>query len=268
MPATGMDGETQGPPPRRRGPRAGELSPVRVLRRGLLACAGSFPSLLLLVVLVYSPLLLYKGVELSGERPFLERTTTWGELIARLLLESLATAAVIYTVFQRLRGERAPLRESLRTVLARILPVFGAALLQVGVVAVTALAAGLLASIHPAAGFLALFFVAYAYCMLWMTIPAVIVERAGPFSALKRSVVLTDGNKARIFLVLLVLWAARLGAAWLIGRETSGDTGVVLDLAATLLLGMVEATMNAVAYHELRRAREGVSLDDLVKVFA
>lgn len=248
--------------------RAAEFSAGGVLGRGFAVWARRFPSLLLLVLLVYLPLLIYKGVELSGETPFHDRTRFWGELIARLLLGFVATAAVIYAVLSGLRGERASLRDSLRTIPARIPAVIGASILQVIPLTVTVLITGLLAAIHFTAGFVGLLFVAYIYSMLWMMIPAVVVERAGPFAALKRSIALTRGSRLRILLVLLVVWAIRIGAGALIVRGTSGETTVIVDLLATLVLGALEATMNAVAYHDLRRAKEGVGVDELLSVFA
>lgn len=247
--------------------RTPEFSAGAVLGKGFAICAKSFPSLLLLVALVYAPLLIYKGIELSGEEPFLDRTTIWAELIARLFLGFAATAAVIYAVFQRLRGERATLWDSLRIVLVRIPPVVGAAILQVIPVAVALVVTGMLVAIHPVAGVFGGLSVAYVYCMLWMMIPAVVVERAGPFAALKRSTALTHGTQLRIFLILLVVYAIRFGVVYLLVAQTRGDTAVILGLAATLVLGALEATMNAVAYHDLRRAKEGTGIDELLSVF-
>lgn len=265
-----MEEERPAPPPRA-GPqrlRSPGFGVVGVLGTGFAVFAKGLLPLLLLTVLVYSPLLVYKAVELYGERPFLDRTTIWAEVIGRLLLGFMATAAVIYAVFERLRGERPKLRDSLRVALVRILPVAGAAILQVLPVAVTAGAAMYLFAIHFVAGLLALFFVAYVYCMLWMMIPVVVVERAGPFRAFRRSVVLTDGYKLRIFVILLVVWVLRIGAAYVIAKLSHGDAAIILWLVATLVVGALEATVNAVAYHDLRRAREGVGVEELLRVFA
>jgi hypothetical protein len=266
-----MEEERPAPQPRRRTRkqrlRTTEFSAGGVLGKGFAIWAKSLPTLLLLTLFVYSPLLIYKGYELAGERPFVDRVNFWGEIIAGLLLGFLATAAVIYAVFQRLRGERASVLGGLRTVLVRILPVMGAAILLAVAVALPLGLAGLLAVLHPAAGLLGTFFYVYVYCMLWMMVPAVVVERASPFTAFKRSVALTHRNKLRIFLVLLAVWAIRLGVNYVIRTETSGDTSVVLELAAMLVGGSLEATMNAVAYHDLRQAKEGVGVDVLLKVF-
>ena len=38
-------------------------------------------------------------------------------------------------------------------------------------------------------------------------------------------------------------------------------------LLCALLIGSLAATMTAVAYHDLRRAKEGIGVKDLVRVF-
>ena len=85
-----MEEERPPPQPRRRTRqqrlRTTELRVGSVLGTGFAVFAKGFPSLLLLTVLVHSPLLVYKAVELYGERPFLDRTTIWAEVSGRLLL--------------------------------------------------------------------------------------------------------------------------------------------------------------------------------------
>jgi len=258
--------EEERPAPQQR-VRTTEFRAGGVLGKGFAIWAKSLPTLLLLTLFAYSPLLIYKGVELSGERPFLDRATLWGERIATLLLGFLVTAAVIYAVFQGLRGERASVLACLRTVLVRLLPVIGTAIILAVAVALPLVGVVLLASIHPIAGILGAFFVAYVYCMLWMMIPVVVVESVSPFAAFKRSVVLTHRNKRRLGLVLLAVWTIRIGAWVVIGWKTSGDTRVVVELAAILVIGSLEATMTAVGYHDLRHAKEGIGVDELLKVF-
>jgi hypothetical protein len=248
--------------------RTAGFSAVGVLGTGFTIWAKNLPTLLLLMLLVYSPLLIYKGVKLSGEQPFLDRVTIWGELLATLLLGLLATSAVLYVVFRGLRGERASVLGCLRTVLVRILPAIGAALLLVVAVALPLGIAVLLAARHPIAGPLGALFCIYVYCTLWMMIPVVVVESVSPFAAFKRSVVLTHGKKLHIFLVLFVVGVILLGAWFVIGKETAGDTRVVLEIASMLVLGALEATLRAVSYHDLRQAREGIGVDELLKVFA
>lgn len=261
---SGTEGER--PAPQR--PGAGEFSAGAVLGRGFSVWATSFPTLLLLTLLVYAPLLIYQGVRMSGEPQFVDRLTRWAELVATLLLGLLATAAVIYAVFRRLRGERAPVLDCLRTVLARLLPVIGTAIILAIAVALPLGLATLLALLHPIAALFGVFFYVYVYCMLWMMIPAVVVERASPFTAFKRSVALTHGSKLRIFLVLLAVWAIRFGLSLVIRKAATGDPSHFLELAAMLVVGSLEATLNAVGYHDLRRAKEGIGVEELLRVFA
>ncbi|MHC4547665.1 MAG: DUF6159 family protein [Planctomycetota bacterium] len=276
-----MEEERPAPQPRRRTRseqlRAPTFSAGSVLGSGFAVWAKSLGTLLLLMLIVYAPVVLYKGLQLAGGvLPEDGGTTEWevGEFLVEWLLGIVATAAVIHAVFQRLRGERAGVGDSLRRGMARLLPVLGASLLYAFIVFLPLLPGVALVFLgQPIAGvFLAVAgFVGAVYfsCMLWVTVPAVVVEQAGPVDALKRSVALTHGCKGNIFLVLLVTGAIGGFAGMVLGvvSLTSFTASVMLGLVITLLVGALTSTMNAVGYHDLRLAKEGIGVEELLEVF-
>ena len=262
-----------------------------VIGKSFSVWARKLATLLLIMVIVYSPLVVYKAVQVVGEpfpteifdpeadEPELRNDVMWrmlGESAGAILLGFVAQAAVIYAVLQELRGERVSVGESLRVGMARILPVLGVALatgICIGFVPVLAVslplslgASILLLPLVP----LAVAWYLYFWCTLWVAVPAVVVERTGVFGALGRSAKLAYGDKWRILGILLILFAIQVGARFVTGAATMASlkVGIVLELATALLVGALSATVAAVGYRDLRRAKEGVGVEDLLKVFA
>jgi len=252
--------------------------------------ARKFATLFLIMVVIYSPLIVYNGVQVLGEpfpaeafvvedgEPVFQAAVAWrtgGEFVGTILLSFLAQAAVICAVFQELRGESVSVGESLRVGMARILPVLGVALVTGICIGIVPFFAGIGVGLAGPILALLLFPVAIAWtlhlwCTLWIAVPAVVVERTGVFGALKRSAKLAHGHKWRILGIVLIVLAIQFGTGLLAGFAAlaSAKVGLVLGLVIALLVGALGATATAVGYYELRRAKEGVGVDDLVKVFA
>ena len=95
------------------------------------------------------------------------------------------------------------------------------------------------------------------------------------FASLQRSSSLTLGYRWHILAILLVLFGIQL----LIGLVTVGfvlaglgsinalRAGLLVPQFLGLILAGLSATLNVVAYHDLRATKEGVSVDDIAKVF-
>lgn len=113
------------------------------------------------------------------------------------------------------------------------------------------------------------------YCGLFAAIPAVVVEAdLGVSGALARSRSLTAGHRWGIFaviLVALVVSVAITGGGGALVALVAGalppPIPALLVTALTALGGSFWACAPAVAYHDLRVAKEGVATADLVKVF-
>jgi hypothetical protein len=231
------------------------------------------PTLLVIMVVVYTPFIAYKALQVVGE-PFQPETWQSGvEMAGALLLSFIAQAAVIYAVLQELRAEPVRVGESLRVALVRFLPVLGVTLVMLVCIAVGGAIMGLGAVLGGPVVFLillplGLFWFGYLMCALWVTVPAVVVERAG-IGALGRSFELTKGHKWRILGILAILLAVQWALSFVVvfAAIASVKVGIVLEVGASLLIGALTATAAAVGYHDLRRAKEGVGVEDLLQVF-
>jgi hypothetical protein len=197
-------------------------------------------------------------------------------LLGQLCLGLIATGAVTYGVFQQLRGQHASIGSCLAVGLGRLFPVIGVGLLT-GLVLIgaclpfilIAMAGSFLSILGVIGGLVAAIIV---YCMLWVSVPVAIVERPGVFASLRRSRELTRGNKASIFGILFLLGLITGGVSWLIMKILGGILSdpiqvVIADTAIDAILGGIVSVAAAVGYHDLRADKEGVGIDELVKVF-
>jgi hypothetical protein len=117
-------------------------------------------------------------------------------------------------------------------------------------------------------------------CHLFVIAPAAVVERLGVGDAMKRSGQLTAGRRWGIFgMVLLVQVVVIVSVlAWVLPLYNGNETDLVLlghqlKRAAWLFVGAVAilqlftGIMQAVSYALLREDKDGVSTQDLAKVF-
>ncbi len=112
------------------------------------------------------------------------------------------------------------------------------------------------------------------YCALFVAVPAALSEPGlgSSADALRRSRELTEGNRWAILAVALTMAVVTASGALAAGVAVA--VAAVPRAAALLLVSVVVALARtllacsaAVAYHDLRAAREGVSPSDLAKVF-
>jgi len=214
--------------------------------------------------------------------------------VASIATTAVWLAATSYGTFQYLRGQPVRLWQSLQRGVAVFLPCMGAIL----VIAVGALIAGGVAflpvfafvddfespeAIFGVIGwvFLAMtaLFIVFAILgvRLWVTVPAIAVERPGVFAALRRSWNLTQGHAWRVFGVILVMWAGTAGVSMVAGIVVllfvgfGGVTGLFVGQAVNIFLSLIAnalfAIAAAVAYVELRRTKEGFGIEDIAAVF-
>jgi hypothetical protein len=104
----------------------------------------------------------------------------------------------------------------------------------------------------------------------WVFIPAIVMERAGPIACFGRSRALTKGHRWGV-LAIVVLIAVANGVVSAIADQIRGGglplVGDILDLVSIAFFTMVTAALAAVGYYYLRGEKEGVAIDDVVKVF-
>jgi uncharacterized membrane protein len=189
----------------------------------------------------------------------------------------LGQAVLLYAAFQAMRGRPINLAESAKIGLGRFFPIIGL-IICVGIL--TGLATLLL--VVPGIMLYLAWFVATPVC---------VVERLGPFRSMGRSRELTQGNRWKIFGMLLLIFLVGFTIGSLLtvgvvlilyatGGMPLGTTGfLAFLLAKTSLLGRIVnliwgaiwgaflAILIVVTYRDLRVAKEGVDTDQIAAVF-
>jgi hypothetical protein len=218
-------------------------------------------------------------------------------LLLTILVGVLSQAIVLYGVFQDMRGRPVRLADCLKVGLRRFFPLVGLAIC-VGIAMVAymlffALAIFQLSKVlQPALLILAFVplimpFVAL-YLMWFVAMPACVLERLGPVRSMGRSRALTKGRRWKIFgLILVILIPAlivagvitavmaklgigvnlRIGVFFDLNRTPNTVAAEVVSLIWTAIWTAFYAILVAVAYHDLRVAKEGVDTEQIAAVF-
>jgi hypothetical protein len=204
--------------------------------------------------------------------PYLLRDT--GMNLVRDLFVRLSEAAVIFAVYQRLRGETATFSQSFRGGLRRILPVVRVAL-ALFVLSTVMWHAYLFVlwegrfDLPGSIGYLVWALILLALSPFWVAVPAAVVERSGSF--LKRSWNLTRGHRLRVFLIALILYAIDWGV-WQLFLLVAPGLPVPLRMVVwwtqDLLLVAFAAVLAVVGYRALRLEKDGPETPAVAEVFA
>lgn len=178
-------------------------------------------------------------------------------IVIQMVLSQLTTAAIAYGSFQYLRGQPVGVGDALSRGLSLILPVIGVAILAglaVGIGMILLVVPGIIIAV-----------------MLWVAIPAAVVERPGVIDCLKRSADLTKGYRWQVFGILLIIVVVALVIGFVlqylllpIGGSTLYSIG---NWIVSAVFGAFSATAAAVGYYFLRAAKEGVDINEIAKVF-
>lgn len=102
-----------------------------------------------------------------------------------------------------------------------------------------------------------------------VALPAVMAERLGATSAVGRSFTLTVGARGAVFGAFLAMGAIGMAAGLVVRlvEAASPVAGLVANLALNAVITPLAWLVPAVAYHDLRAAKEGVDASELAKVF-
>jgi hypothetical protein len=107
--------------------------------------------------------------------------------------------------------------------------------------------------------------------MWFVSTPACVVERTGPWASMKRSAALTKGHRWKIFGLLLLLVLLSLIVAGLMQLVLMQVGSTILVLLGTLLWGALWTAYYSIAvvmtYHDLRVAKEGIDIEQIASVF-
>lgn len=188
------------------------------------------------------------------------------DLLTNLVLIPVTAAAVVFGVFRRLRGESASLGDCLRTGFRRAFAVALASLLM-GLATVAGMCLLIIPGLIMASG-------------LFVSIPALVVERRFSLDALHRSWDLTEGHRWQMFVLLVVMFLIGAGVGAAVGYAAPrGLHALGLSVEASLsgyqiILNLLlvpvytfQAVLQGVAYYELRVGKEGVDTEELAAVF-
>lgn len=105
--------------------------------------------------------------------------------------------------------------------------------------------------------------------MLWVAIPAAVVERRYG-SALRRSHQLTSGHKMQIFGIAILLGVFGFACTMVlpaIVSDLAPGFGPLMDALVTAATASIGAVVGAVCYHDLRVLKDGASSNVVAKVF-
>jgi hypothetical protein len=107
--------------------------------------------------------------------------------------------------------------------------------------------------------------------MWFVSTPACVVERTGPWTSLKRSAALTKGHRWKIFGLMILLVIVSLIVAGLLQLVLPQFGSTILVLLGTLLWGALWTSYYSIAvvmtYHDLRVAKEGIDIEQIASVF-
>jgi hypothetical protein len=218
----------------------------------------------LIAAVLYAPAVLWElridATGLEGEALF---NAFFGPSMYLLIaLSTLLAPMITYRVIQDLNGAKVSMMTSLQFGLRGVVPALMVTIVSQGLMQIP-IAGAIIATI--------------AGCIWFVATPAAVAERLGAIAALTRSSQLTAGRRWGIFgLALMVnIVGLVLLTVWLLPqmREAGGDTvGRVREAALTFMIvigvfQMFYGIAQAVSYALLRQDKDGVSHEELAKIF-
>jgi hypothetical protein len=110
-----------------------------------------------------------------------------------------------------------------------------------------------------------------ALLMLYVAVPACVVEGLGPAASLGRSAELTKGFRWKILglilLVSLISIICSLLVTFILTLFTGAFVATLGKFAVQALTAALSGVLAAVIYYSLRAAKEGIDIDRIVSVF-
>jgi hypothetical protein len=173
------------------------------------------------------------------------------------LLGLVATGAVTYGVFQSLRGKPVSFADCLTTGLLRLFPVLGVSILT-GLVVM----GGLILFIIPGI---------IAYLMLYVAVPAAVVEQPGVMGALKRSRSLTEGSRWAVFGVVFLIGIISFAISYVLSLAFMTFTGLTFVLVQWVVQAFttaLAACSMTIVYYQLRSGKEQIDVDEIAAAFS
>jgi hypothetical protein len=187
----------------------------------------------------------------------------WGlSVVVGVILSYVMQGAVVFGVYQNLNGRPFRIGRCVSVAVGRMWVILG-----VSIVASLLIGIGLMLLIIPGI-IIAL--------VLWVAVPAAVVERRGVGDSLGRSRELTDGSRLRIFGLLVIIGiisgALTFGVSMIMGLMMSAGGGssigfILVSALTSALVGLLQSVVTAVGYYYLRMDVEGLDVSEIVAVF-
>lgn len=214
----------------------------------------NFPPLILIGVVTNVPLIAWLFF-LASDGSILDSTAQI--TIAELFTGALCHAMTIFAVFQYLRRR----------------PVHALASMQRGIASLFAVlcVSAIVATLSFVGGMFLVLPGLLAAAVFSVAVPAAVVERCNPITALKRSVALTAGKRWPIVGAMLAIRLSMMLGAFMTGLAIRVEEAPFAFAAAVGTLDTLCLTfagvLSAVIYHDLRVATEGIDIEQIAQAF-
>jgi Membrane domain of glycerophosphoryl diester phosphodiesterase len=259
--------------------RGGEFRVGPVFGRAWTVYTRNFLAFTLVAVVIALP-----GLFQGDKQSLAGGIQTLVAVIVGIVFYFVGQAVMLYGAFQALRGRDFLVGEAVRRGLARFWSIIGVVLLPMlafiaGLIVVSLLSV-LAVPLGVIAG-LAFFVLVVMFVIRWSAaVPACVVEGLGPVASLRRSAELTRGNRWKIFAVFVLIFVIiiiagivvfAITAPFALAGAGTGFVGVIIAGLIGLIVSAVYTAyfniVQALIYHDLRVAKEGVDIDQLAAVF-
>ena len=218
----------------------------------------------LIAAVLYSPVLIWLAtLDLSQTRSLDEllNDVFVRPIYVLIGLSALLAPLMTYRVIQELNGTKVSILTSIKYGLRGILPgVFLAVITNV-------------AQLVPMGGIIS----AIITCIFFVAAPAAVAEKVGPIQAFSRSSELTSGRRWGIFGLTFLIGLMLIGLlmVWIVPMFQSSEEQLMSSMKSSAIMlvvtmgifQMFTGIVQAVSYALLRMDKEGVSHDELAKVF-
>lgn len=176
---------------------------------------------------------------------------------------------IVGAVVRELDGEEFSLSACTDEAVSRLLPVLGVILALALTFVGSTLAVGWIPFL--VGEFLSWGLIAFLAVRWSVAVPAVVVERSGVRASLARSVELSVGHRWTLLVLGLLVFLLPPLVFSLLGRILDGALGPysfqLIGFVVSAVLGVLHASVQAVAYYRLRQEKDGMSPKALADVF-
>jgi hypothetical protein len=252
-----------------------QFSAGNVISRAFGVTTKNFLTFFIIALIVMGPILVlehligtgdaevtYQDIEIGGQTHRLPATVEVSrtkQILSQLLHlvgQGILGGALAFGVFQSLRGGSVSVGECISRGFSRLMPI-----ILVSIVVGICTVLGMILLIVPGV---------MIACAWYVCVPVTTVEKVGVGDSLSRSAFLTRGHRWSIFgmfiliVLLMMLVMLVLGGIFI---SLGAVPGAIAMGIVMIFISLFGGTLSAVCYHDLRVVKEGVSTEDLVKVF-